>query len=98
MHLSCLYLPLAVLLHLLDSAKNKITLEPAESIDKENAVKMIDLVLHGACQQLFTFDFKPLAGDILSFHFDPRGALHLFTNVRQAETTLFFDLLALSSR
>ena len=41
-------LPVAVLLELLDAAKDQVALEAAEAVDEENAVEVVDLVEHGA--------------------------------------------------
>jgi hypothetical protein len=89
-------LPLTILLHLFDLADDEVAFEAAETIDEEDAVEMIDLVLHRAGKELFSFNLEPLAFDVLRTYLDPGGALYLLANLGEAETALLFDLLTLT--
>src|SRR5271154_2024867 len=61
-------LPLAVFLQLLDPAQDQIPLQPAQAFDEQNALQMIDLMLHAPSQQLRTFDLEGLAVHALRPH------------------------------
>src|SRR4051794_37268287 len=49
-------LPLPRLLQLLDLALDQIALESAEVAEKQDAVEVIDLMLHGAGEEVFAGD------------------------------------------
>src|SRR5258708_14747452 len=89
-------LPLAELLQFFDLADDEVALEAAEAVDEEDAVEVVDLVLHGAGEKLFTFDLEPVSVDILRADLDLGGAMDLLANLGEAEATLFFELLALA--
>ena len=83
-------------MQLLDLADDEIALQAAQAVDEENAVEMIDLVLHGAGQQLFAFDLNGISVYVLRANLDPCGAADLLANLGQAQAAFFLDLLALA--
>src|SRR5260370_1772175 len=89
-------LPLAELLQLLDLADDEVAFQATQAVDEEDAVEVVDLVLHGAGEKLFTFDLEPVSVDILRADLDLGGAMDLLANLGEAEATLFFELLALA--
>ena len=91
-------LPLAVLDELLDPADDEVFLEAAETVDKEDAVEVVDLVLKGAGEEFFAFDFEPFAFNVLCADFHLCGTLDLFADLGQREAALFFVLLAFARR
>ena len=63
--------PLPRLCQLADFPLDEIPFQRADVLDVKLPVQVIDFMLQGARQQIFTRHFKPLAFDILGAH---RGA------------------------
>ena len=88
-------LPLARALHLADLAQIEVALEGAHAEDEQHAVDVVDLMLHGARQQVFAVHFEPLAVLVLGANADLGGADDLLADIGEAEAALFLVELAL---
>ena len=75
---------------------NQLPLQPAQVVDKQDAMQVIDLVLQGPGQQLLTLYFKELSLYVLRAHLHPGGPMYLLANFRQAQAAFLFELLALA--
>src|SRR5208282_220928 len=87
-------LPGAFALHPANLAEIEAALESAHAEDEQDAVKMVDLMLEGAGQQLLAIHLEPLALLVLRAHADLCGAHYLLANIRKAQAALLFVLLA----
>src|ERR1700680_2626249 len=78
-------LPRAFALHFANLAQVQVALQRAHAGNEQYAVEVIDFMLKGAPQQLFSVHLEPLAILILCANRDFEGALDLLTDVRKTE-------------
>src|SRR5262249_4714683 len=84
--------PLAGFLQLLDLALDQVALERAQMADEEATVKVIDLMLESAGEQVVARHFEGLAGYILRADGDALGASHVLSKVGQREAAFLSGL------
>src|SRR6202021_1420320 len=89
-------LPGPFALFLANAAQNHVALQAAHTKDEQHAVKMVNLMLKSARQQLLPIHLKPLAVLVLRTHRHLGRALHLLMNLRKAQAAFFLVLLALA--
>src|SRR5580704_5784907 len=89
-------LPGAFALHLANLAEVETALQRAHAEDEQHAVKMVDLMLEGARQQLKAIHLEPFTIFVLSANANLRGAHHLLADIRKAQAALLFVLPALA--
>src|ERR1700677_4171150 len=88
--------PFACFLQLFDFAFDQGALEGAQVIDEQDAVKMIDLMQHGAGEKVFAADFERFASDFSCADGGLFGATHRLAEARNAEASFFSGLLAVA--